>query len=313
MSKSYLITGGYGLIGSALANSLNGKVTLLVRSDKNKERVTKNGIKVIKKDLLQITPKDLTGIDVIMHTASTVDNYHVLTDRDIDIDTNLKGTLKLLEACKDLSKKPLVIFFSTFFVYGNTYDKTKKKITEESETDPLAIYPATKLCAESLIKLYQRLYGIPYIIVRPTNVYSDKEDYTNKKKGAFNYMIMLAVKGEPLNVYKGGNFYRDYVYLEDVVSALKFLIRKKVRNETFIIGNGKPVLFKDMINYIHKLTDKKSTINEIDPPEFHKVVGIGNFVADISKINKLGWKSKVGYKEGIERIVKRYQKISLEG
>lgn len=308
---SYLITGGYGLIGSNLANSLKGKVTLLVRNDEKKERITRDGIKVIKKDLLDVTPQDLKGIDVIMHTASTVDNYHVLTDRDIDIDTNLKGTLKLLEACKDLPKKPLIIFFSTFFVYGNTYDKTKKKITEESSTDPLAIYPTTKLAAESLIKLYQRLYGIPYLIVRLTNVYSDKEDYTNKKKGAFNYMIMLAVKGEPLNVYKGGNFYRDYIYLDDVISALKFLVRKKVKNDTFLIGRGKPVFFKDMISYIHKLTDKKSKINEIDPPEFHKVVGITNFVADTSKINKLGWKSKVDYKEGIRKIVSRYQKINF--
>lgn len=311
-SKSYFVTGGYGLIGSALANSLDGKVTVLVRSDKNKERILTKGVKVITKDLLDINLDDVKGTDVIFHTASTVDNYNVLTNRNIDIDTNLKGTLKLLEACKDLPRKPLIVYFSTFFVYGNVYDKTKKKITEESSTEPLAIYPATKLCAESFIKLYQRLYGIPFIITRLTNVYSDKEDFTNKKKGAFNYMIMLAVKGESLNVYKGGNFFRDYIYLDDVVSALKFLVKKKVKNETFIIGNGKPVLFKDMISYIHELTDKKSKINEIEPPKFHEVVGITNFVADTSKINKLGWKAKIDYKEGIEKIVKAYKKIRME-
>lgn len=302
---TYLITGGYGLVGSALANSLKGKITLLVRSDKNKDRVKKR-VRIIKKDLLDIGEKDLKGIDVVLHCASTVDNYHVLSDPYVDIDTNLKGTVKLLEACKNLKQKPKIVFFSTFFVYGNVYSNTKKAITEDSNTDPLALYPATKLCAESIIKLYSRLYGIEYLICRLTNVYSEAEDFNNKKKGAFNYMIMQAVRGEPLFVYKGGNFYRDYIYLDDVVSSVKFLVNKKIKNETFLIGFGKPVLFKDMISYVHKLTGKKSSITEIDPPEFHKVVGITDFVADTMKLNKLGWRAKINYKAGIKRIVDTY-------
>lgn len=121
---------------------------------------------------------------------------------------------------------------------------------------------------------------------------------------------MQAVRGEPLSVYKGGNFYRDYIYLDDVVSAVKFLIDKKIKNETFLIGSGKPVLFKDMINYVHKLTRKRSSISEIEPPEFHKVVGITDFVADTSKINGLGWSPRTDYREGIKKIINTYQQIA---
>ncbi len=309
-AHSYFITGGYGLIGSALANATDGMVTILTRSDKHKERITKRGVKVITKDLLDISEEDVKGQDIIYHCASTVDNYHILTDPFIDVETNIKGTIKLLEACKNLPKKPKIIFFSTFFVYGNIYDQTKEPITEESRTEPLALYPATKLCTESIIKLYSRLYGIPYIICRLTNVYDEHEDYNNKKKGAFNYLIMQAVKGEPLSIYKGGNFYRDYIYLDDVIDAVKFLESKNVSSDTYLIGRGKPVLFRDMIDYIHELTGKKSEINEIEPPEFHKVVGITNFVADTSKINKLGWESKIDYREGIKRIVKVYNSLN---
>lgn len=307
---SYFITGGYGLIGSALANATDGTVTILTRSDRHKERIKKRGVKVIIKDLLDINEGDVKGQDLIYHCASTVDNYHILTDPFIDIETNIKGTIRLLEACKSLPKKPKIIFFSTFFVYGNVYDQTKEPITEGSKTEPLALYPATKLCAESVIKLYSRLYGIPYVIYRLTNVYSEHEDYNNKKKGALNYLIMLAVKGEPLSIYKGGNFYRDYIYLDDVIDAVKFLERRNVSNDTYLIGRGKPVLFREMIDYIHKLTGKRSKISEIEPPEFHKVVGITNFVADTSKINKLGWESKIDYKEGIERIVRAYNSLN---
>lgn len=308
-----LITGGYGLIGSALANATDGKVTILIRSEKHKERIKKEDVKVTKKDLLDITKKDVRGVDIIYHCASTVDNYHIFDDPYIDIETNIRGTIKLLEACKGLTKKPKVVFFSTFFVYGNEYSRIKKSITEESKTEPLALYPATKLCAESVIKLYSRLYGIPYIICRLTNMYDEHEDYNNKKKGALNYMIMQAVKGEPLYVYKGGNFYRDYIYLDDVVSAAKFLVSKKIKNETFLVGFGKPVLFGDMIDYIHKLTGRRSAISSIEPPEFHKVVGITNFVASTKKINRLGWKPKFDYKKGVKRVVDCYSKLYQEG
>ena len=307
--KNVLITGGYGLIGSTLANTLEGVITILVRSDNHKERIKKEGVRVIKKDLLDISKEDVGDQDVIYHCASTVDNYHVLTNPYLDAEINIKGTTRLLEACKDQKKKPKIIFFSTFFVYGNEYDRTKTPINEESKTDPLALYPITKLAAESVIKLYSRLYKIPYLICRLTNLYSEDEEYTNKKKGVLNWLIMTAVRGGTLPIYRGGNFQRDYIYLGDVISAVEFLENKNIINETFLIGFGKPVLFRDMINYIHELTGRKSKINEIEPPDFHKVVGISNFVADTSKINNLGWKAKIDYKEGLKRIIEKYKKL----
>lgn len=310
-NMSYLITGGYGLIGSAVANTLPGKVTILARSLNHKERIKREDVKIILKNLSDIKKSDLEGIDVVYHFASTVDNYNVLTNPYLDVETNINGTIRLLEACKELEKKPKIVFLSTFFVYGNEYDKTKTPINEDSKTDPLAIYPATKLCTESVIKLYSRLYNISYLICRLTNVYSENEDYNNKKKGGLNYMIMQTVKGETLSVYKGGDFFRDYIHVDDIVSALDFLVNKNISNDTFLVGHGKSVLFKDIIDYVHKLTDKKSEIKEVDPPFFHSVVGIGNFVADISKIKKLGWDSKIDYKEGIKKVVDKYNEQKL--
>lgn len=308
-NNSYLITGGYGLIGSCLVDSLLGKVTILTRSNRHKNRVKRKDANVLIKDLGKIEKKDIDTIDVIYHCASTVDNYNVLDNPYIDVDTNINGTIRLLEICKNLGKKPKIIYPSTFFVYGNEYDKTKSPINEDSKTEPLAIYPATKLCAESIIKLYSRLYKIPYLICRLTNVYDEHEDFNNKKKGGLNYMIMQAVKGKPLTVYKGGNFLRDYIYLDDVINALKFLEEKNIANDTYLIGFGEAVLFKDMIDYLHEITGKKSQITQADPPEFHKAVGINNFVADISKIKKLGWQPKINYQEGIKRIVSRYKSL----
>lgn len=146
-------------------------------------------------------------------------------------------------------------------------------------------------------------------ILYASAVFGEEEDYDNEKKGALNYLIMQAVKGKPLSIYGGGNFKRDYIYVTDVVSAIKFLEEKNIINDTYLVGFGEPVLFKDMIKYLHFITNKKSPIRTVNPAEFHKIVGIGNFVADTSKIRKLGWKAAVDYKQGIKKIVDIYSKI----
>lgn len=298
------ITGGYGLIGSALANKTIGSVTVLTRSSKNKERITKK-VTVLKKDILEIKSHDIEGFDYIYHCASTVDNYHVLSDPYLDTKTNITGMISLLEACKNLNKKPKIIFLSTFFVYGNEYDRTKKPVNEESKTDPLALYPISKLSAEQILKLYSRLYNIPYLICRLTNVYGEFEHFDNPKKGAVNFLAMQAVKGEPIKMYKNGNYVRDYIHVDDVVSALEF-VKLNTTNDTFLIGYGKSVAFEELVAFLRSETGNKSEVITIDIPDFQKNVGITNFKADTTKINSLGWKPSIDYKKGFKKIIQRY-------
>jgi len=307
-NKNYLITGGLGFIGSTLANKLEGNIKILTRSAEGKDRLNRDDVKFIVKDLNKLTKKDLENIDCIYHCASTVHNYHVLSDPYIDTETNIKGTIHLLELIKDLSKKPQLIFPSTFFVYGNVYDETKKPIDENSKTDPLGLYPATKLCAEQAIKLYSRLYQIPYSICRLTNVYGPGENFNDPKKAWLNFFIMAAIKGEPANIYNGGNFLRDYIYVDDVVDALMFIENKNI-NDTFLVGYGIPVKFKDLVDYILDTTKSKSKIGKMDPPPFHQAVGLKNFVANTKKINDLGWKAKVDYKQGLKNIIDFYSSL----
>lgn len=308
MKKHYLITGGLGIIGSQLANSLSGEITVVSRSKKHIARLAKKNIKVLIKPIQKLTKSDLADIDVIYHCASTVHNYHILTDPYIDMETNVKGTIHILELCKKLIKKPKIIYPSTFFVYGHEYDQTGIPVSEEGNTNPLALYPITKLAVEQIIKLYSRLYGIPYSICRLTNVYGENEDYDNTKKGAFNYLIMEALKGNTLHLYYDGNFYRDYIYIDDVISAL-IMVEKRGNNDLFLVGYGRSFLFKTLINYVLEITGSKSKTITVEPSSFHKAVGIKNFFADISKMRSLGWRPKIKPKEGIQKIVTRYRSI----
>lgn len=308
MQKKYLVTGGLGFIGSALVNALSGDITIVARSTNHRERITNKRSSLLIKELDRVTEEDLAGCDVVYHLASTVHNYHVLTDPYIDIETNLKGTIALLEKCKNLPKKPLFVFASTFFVYGNEYERTKKPIDEESRTDPLGLYPATKLCAENVITLYSRLYGIPYLIARFTNVYGAGENFSDSKKAALNFLIVKILHGEDITLYDGGNFVRDYIYVDDVIRALMFL-EHKAKNDLFLVGYGEPVSFRSIIDYALKETGSASKIQTVQAPEFHKAVGIKNFVADTDKINALGWRAQIGYTQGVRKIIEAYKEM----
>lgn len=305
---NYLVTGGLGFIGSEIASKLKGSVTIVSRSKKHVRRVASSDFKILYKRVSKLTKKDIANIDVIYHCASTVDNFTILENPYKDVDINIKETIHLLELCKNMEKKPKIVYLSTFFVYGNQYSVGKKPLNEESKTNPLSLYPATKLCAESIITLYFRLYNIPYTICRLTNIYGPTDLVTNKK-GVINYFVKRALESKPLNMYDGGNFYRDYLFIDDAVRAI-LLTSKQKKSGTYLIASGDSILFSNLITIIHKATKSKSAIVSVPTPPFHEVVGIRDFKADISKLKSLGWKSKVNHNQAIKKIVVSMQSSS---
>ena len=300
-----LITGGLGFIGSALVNRLcrEHSVVVLTRSERGCSRLRyPELVQVRVKSLEKVTQDDCKGTDLVIHCASTVDNYNIQTEPYLDIQTNCNGTIALLEACKE--QKPKLLFVSTFFVYGN---QAHLPVNEESPCEPLGLYPATKLCAEQFCKIYGRLYAFHVNVCRLTNVYGPGETFDNTKKGALNFLIRKAQLGEPINVYRGGNFFRDYLYVDDAVEALWAVVQRAPAGELYLAGSGTPVYFKDLMGCLHGLTGKRSTIGSMEPPRFHEVVGLRDFSADTSKIRALGWAPKVGIEEGLKRTLASHE------
>jgi nucleoside-diphosphate-sugar epimerase len=300
-----LITGGLGFIGGALTNRLcrEHQVTVLTRSEKGRSRLLHPDRVQVKVGAVEtITAADCAGMDLVIHCASTVDNYNILTDPYLDVRTNCDGTLALLEACKE--HKPKFLYVSTFFVYGNP---PRLPVDEQSHCEPLGLYPATKLCAEQFCKIYGRLYSFHVNICRLTNVYGPGEAFDNTKKGALNCLIRKAQLGESFDLYRGGDFFRDYLYVDDAVEALVTIALHAPAGELYLAGYGEPIAFKDLIDCLHRLTGRRSTIGSIPPPRFHEIVGIRNFSADTAKVRALGWAPKIGIEEGLRRTLASYE------
>ncbi|HEY3196773.1 MAG TPA: NAD-dependent epimerase/dehydratase family protein [Nitrospirales bacterium] len=300
-----LITGGLGFIGAALANRLclEHNVTVRTRSEKGYARLARpEKVRLSTGPVESMSAKDCEGIELIFHCASTVDNYNILTDPYLDVRTNCEGTIALLEACK--ASRPKLVFVSTFFVYGNALSLP---VDENSRCEPLGLYPATKLCAEQFCKVYGRLYDIHVNVCRLTNVYGPGEAFDNPKKAALNTLIRKAYNGEPIDLYDGGDFFRDYLYIEDAVEALMTVAARAPAGELYLVGSGTPLLFKEMIDCLHRLTEKRSELRSIPPPRFHEVVGIRNFSANTGKIRSLGWAPKTDIEQGLRMTVASYE------
>jgi nucleoside-diphosphate-sugar epimerase len=172
-----LITGGLGFIGSTLAKKcvdLGYDVTIITRTfDKinNVESILEE-ITILKRTDITTISSEVIGFDVIFHCASTVDNYNIFDNPYLDANTNINGTIALLEACRVHNPNVKVIFTSTFFVNGNP---PEMPVTPDMKPEPLGLYGATKLCAEHILKTYNRVFDIDIRIARLSNVFGLRE------------------------------------------------------------------------------------------------------------------------------------------
>ena len=307
--KNILITGGMGFIGSHLTKRYiqnNDNVYVLSRSYDSISNL--NGIEdkvnFIIKDIRDITESDVANKDYIFHLAGTVDNYAVKEGQPYkDIEVNCNGTIALLEAVKNSNPKTRIIFASTFFVNGNV---DKLPVDVNSPCNPLGLYGATRLAAEHFCHVYNKVFGLDSLIMRFTNVFGPFEKGDNKKKAGFNFMINQAVKGEEVQLYNNGNFIRDYIFVDDVVDACMTLAEKGQTDKVYYVGRGEFVKFKKLTDIIQDQIPNIK-IKTIEPPEFHKNVGIIDFVCDNSDLKELGWTPKISLEEGIKRTIEFYR------
>jgi nucleoside-diphosphate-sugar epimerase len=247
-----------------------------------------------------VTPRrDYTveGCDII-YLISTVSNYNVKTDPLIDIDTNLTTLMQVLRQCKD--RNLTFNFVSSWFVYG----ETEMPATEESNCYPNGFYSITKRCAEQLLISYCETFGIKYRILRLANVAGHGDKKASPQKNALQHMINELKAGRDVNVYDGGNLYRDYIHVSDVGKAIKLIMEKGEVNTIYNVGNGQPLLFKDMIEYAKELIGGEGKLLPIEIPQFHRTVQVRSMWMLSDKLKSLGYAPNYDMKAIIEDMVK---------
>ncbi|HDD70267.1 MAG TPA: NAD-dependent epimerase/dehydratase family protein [Candidatus Bathyarchaeota archaeon] len=308
-----LVIGGMGFVGSHLSEEFvnTGHSVVIASRSKKKIRNIANIIDHVKIEYGDITNyKWLETIilkhkpDVIFHLAGQLTHYEAFENPLYDVDVNSKTTLVILETLRKMEKPCRLILGSTFWVVGKP--KTLP-INEETPCNPLNLYAADRLASEHYCRIYNRVYGLDALVMRLTNTFGPREQYNNPRKAALNYLLYKGFKGETVPIYDEGKFFRDYIYISDIVSAAKAIMEKGKSGEIYFVGTNTPTWFYDIGKWIEELTPGK--VVYVESPEYHKKIDVGNIVVDNTKLKQLGWNWKVPVKEGLKKTLEYYQRL----
>lgn len=244
----------------------------------------------------------------ILYLISTVDNYHIHDNLHIDIDTNLTVLMNVLENFKKkytAENAPVFNFVSSWFVYGQNNEIPFRE--DYSHCNPTGFYSITKRCAEQLLICFCQTFGYKYRIFRLANVIGEGDMKISKKKNALQYMIKEIVNEKDVELYYGGEVLRDYIYVDDVCSAIKYCIDNAPINQIYNIGNGTPLKFLDLITKTIKFSNSKSKIIHINPTKFHNIVQVRHSYLDITKLQNIGFNPKYDIDTVIKKLISHYQ------
>jgi UDP-glucose 4-epimerase len=311
-----LILGGMGFVGSHLSEDLVNSGHEVVILSKSKRKI-QNIANIL--DKVEIEYGDITNFgwleatilkhkpDVIFHLAGQLTHYESFENPLYDVDVNSKSTIVILETIRKLKKACRFILGSTFWVVG----KPKSlPINEETPCHPLNIYAADRLASEHYCKIYNVVYDLDTCVMRLANTFGPREQHDNPRKAALNYLLYKGFKGENVTIYDEGKFFRDYVYITDVVSAARTIMEKGKSGELYFVGTNKATWFYEIGKFIEELTPGK--VVYVKSPDYHRRIDVGNIIVDNTKIKQLGWDWKVSVKEGLKKTLEYYQKMESE-
>ena len=304
-----LITGGLGFIGSHLAEDLikqNHEIILLTKSLSKKRNISnfKNRVKIIKVNITNYSKLGKIIEDekpqIIVHLAGETSHSKSFENPLYDIDANAKSTLFILEKIRSLGIKCRFILGSTFIVVGRPL---KLPVNEKTPCNPTTLYGINRLSSEHFCKVYNTMYNLDCLVFRITNSFGPREQYLTKKN-AINYLLYKAFTGQDVTIFHKGKFFRDLIYISDVISGIRTIIFKGKSGELYWISSSKKIWFYQLGSWLSELTNSK--IKYVKTPAYTQKVDVGNFVVSNSKLRTLGWKPKITVKEGIKKTLEYF-------
>jgi len=235
------------------------------------------------------------NIDAIINLAARAGVRYSVENPRIYMDTNIIGTLNLLELCRKYNIKKYLLA-STSSVYG----ETETPFTENKKTDrPLSPYAASKKGAEALCYTYRYLYSIDISIPRYFTVYGP----AGRPDMSYFIFIKKIKAGEEITVYGDGNQERDFTYIDDIAAGTVAAL-KPVGYQIINLGNNHPIKLNYMINLIEEFLHKKAKIKYLP----RHPADMSATWADINKAKELlSWSPKIDIEDGIQKTVNWFE------
>jgi len=307
--RSLLVTGGAGFIGSHLVGRLlkeDEKVIAIdnfddyydpkIKRSNIKQYLHNSNFELREVDLRD--PQELRGvfqsdkIAQVIHLAARAGVRPSLKNPLLYEEVNIKGTLNLLEICKDYPVENF-IFASSSSVYGTA---STPFVEDENLNKPTSFYAATKQAGELICHTYHHLYSIPTTCLRLFTVYGPRQ----RPEMAIHKFTRLIDEGGEITIFGNGHSKRDYTYISDIIDGIMRVLHKKFDYEVFNLGRSQPIELRELVALIESGLGKKARIGHLpDQPGDLPIT-----FADLTKSRKvLGYNPRIGIEEGIRRFI----------
>lgn len=217
-----------------------------------------------------------------------------------DIQENLPLAISLLSVLRDVSVKRLLYVSSGGTVYGPT--EADVPIAEDHPTHPISPYGITKLAVEKYCRMYARLFGIPVVIARPSNPYGPGQ-VPYRGQGFIATAVAKILQGEEIPVFGAHGTVRDYLYIEDLCSAMKVLLDgEPAPGAIFNIGSGIGMNNLDVLKAVARaagclMADVK--LNFLPARHFD----VAYNVLDSRRLEALGWRRATTLEQGLPTTI----------
>jgi len=298
-----LIIGGAGFVGSYLIEHLQTElnckiyVTKMPQNDFVRENVKVFDLDIlIKDDVIKILK--YVRPDYIFHLAAQSSVFLSWKNPALTVDINIKGSVNLLDAIRELDYTPRILFVGSGEEYG-LVNENETPINENNATRPGNIYAATKLAQNHIGRIYASAYDMDIIMVRAFN-HIGPNQLPAFVVADFCKQVAEIEKRYTAPVIRVGNLSakRDFTDVRDVVRAYALLMQKGKSGETYNVGSGKAISIEEILKIIISMSHVDIKI-EIDKNKF-RPVDVPIIEADIRKLTEItGWKKNIEIEETI--------------
>ena len=319
---NWLITGGCGFIGTSLIKTLINENNHNIRVLDNLTTGTRgdlleactyseisvksvnefNGIELVVGDILdeELAVKVTKNADVIIHLAANTGVGPSVENPRADCMANVIGTFNYLEAAR-INNVPRFVFASS----GAPAGEVEPPIHEELPPHPVSPYGASKLAGEGYCSAYYKTFNIQTVMLRFGNVYGPGSLHKSSIVAKF---IRQALNKETLEIYGDGAQTRDFIYIDDLISALRLAVTtENIGGEAFQIASNKETTVGEITEKMVEILNQNG-INDIDVINGETRLGdVKRNYSDTSKAkNRLGWQPTMNQNEGLKKTVEYF-------
>jgi len=308
--KNVFITGIGGFVGTSLAKNLldeDAHVIGLVKDFNRKSdyslfdrcSIVRGDIR--DKEILQYAFSHYE-VDYVVHLASqaivsicNVDPYTAYV-------TNVMGMLNVLEACRTMAtaKKPRIVVSTSDKYYGNT---AELPYTEDVPPEVADSYCTSKTCQDLIARSYAITYGLNVTVMRAGNIYGPGD--LNLSRLIPKNSIRMLQGDSPVLYSHAAEFIREFLFIDDVVEALKVIMSVGISGEAYNVGGSGPKKIGEVLDVLRNIIDR-------DIPIITELIEFSELSAqylDATKLKALGWAPVVSLEEGLIRSVAYYKEL----